>query len=47
MDIFFSLFSRSSVTLLILIKNGYSDNNRSTSLFYAGFSEKHKGLFKD
>lgn len=42
MDIFFSLFSKSSVTLLTLIKNGYSDN-KCTSLFYADFSEKQKG----
>lgn len=43
MDIFFSLFFKPSVIFLILMKNGCSNNKKSTFLFYKGFSEKHQG----
>lgn len=41
MDIFFSLFSKSSLTLLRVMENSSSNkDNKPTSLFYTGFSEE-------
>ena len=40
MDIFFSLFFKSSVTLLVVMENSSSNKDKPTSLFYTGFSEK-------